>query len=309
MMRLSPRIFNTICLLLLVCTVSAQDSLVQAGADTSSIAAPDSVHSAMTDSAAQVALPWVPIDYTKVGYSKVLESHPWLNFKGDGVYRTIVPKTARNNDGLFYLLLGLSFLLATVKVAFGRYMANLFKVFFRASLKAKQIREQLLQTPLASLLLNIHFIATAALLATFFLLHRQQAEKILSFWWLYAYSLLALTGIYLVKHFVLYFLGWILRIKSTTDTYVFIVFLCNKVLGIFLLPLLMLIAFASEPLVTIAETLAMVLVAGIFLYRYISAYGFVTRELNASRFHFFLYLCAFEVAPLLLIYKVLTKIV
>lgn len=293
MMRQFPPFFIIICLLLLVYSGQGQDSL--------SNPVPDSLVQAATP-------PWVPVDFSTTAYSKVLQSHPYLNFKGKGVYRPIVPKTTKNKDGLFYLLIGLSFLLALVKVIFGRYLANLFNVFFRASLKAKQIREQLLQTPLASLLLNIHFVATAGLLASF-ILEDKQEKNVLDFWWLYLYSVLALAAIYLVKNFVLAFLGWSLRMKETTDTYTFIVFLCNKVLGILLLPLLMLMAFASEPLVTIAETLAYVLVGGIFLYRYVSAYGFITRELNASRFHFFLYLCAFEVAPLLLIYKVLTKIV
>jgi hypothetical protein len=159
------------------------------------------------------------------------------------------------------------------------------------------------------LLLNIHFVAAAGLLAAMILHQYQTNPSDPGFWKLYLYSILAVALVYTGKNFILQFLGWSLRMKDTTDTYIFIVFLCNKVLGIFLLPLLMLIAFANEPLVTVATTLSYVLVVAIFLYRYISAYGFITRELKASRFHFFLYLCAFEVAPLLLIYKVLTKIV
>ncbi|HPZ87828.1 MAG TPA: DUF4271 domain-containing protein, partial [Flavihumibacter sp.] len=98
-------------------------------------------------------------------------------------------------------------------------------------------------------------------------------------------------------------------IEQTVDTYIFIVFLCNKVLAVFLLPLLMVAAFASPGLVTISMTISYVIVIGVFLYRYISSYGYINREVKTSRFHFFLYLCAFEVAPLLLIYKVLLKLV
>jgi hypothetical protein len=275
------------------------------------LSAQDSIQVPVPDTATAIASPVkrVPADFSSSDYLKVLQSHPYYNFGGKGVFRTIIVKTERGKDGLFYLLAGLLFLLALIKLSFGRYLENMFKVFFRASLKAKQIREQLLQTPLASLLLNIHFVAAAGLLAAMILHQYQTNPSDPGFWKLYLYSILAVALVYTGKNFILQFLGWSLRMKDTTDTYIFIVFLCNKVLGIFLLPLLMLIAFANEPLVTVATTLSYVLVVAIFLYRYISAYGFITRELKASRFHFFLYLCAFEVAPLLLIYKVLTKIV
>jgi hypothetical protein len=275
------------------------------------LSAQDSIQVPVPDTATAIASPVkrVPADFSSSDYLKVLQSHPYYNFGGKGVFRTIIVKTERGKDGLFYLLAGLLFLLALIKLSFGRYLENMFKVFFRASLKAKQIREQLLQTPLASLLLNIHFVAAAGLLAAMILHQYQTNPSDPGFWKLYLYSILPVALVYTGKNFILQFLGWSLRMKDTTDTYIFIVFLCNKVLGIFLLPLLMLIAFANEPLVTVATTLSYVLVVAIFLYRYISAYGFITRELKASRFHFFLYLCAFEVAPLLLIYKVLTKIV
>lgn len=294
------------CWMLLAVVLQAQDSTVNVLPDSQVQAPPVIKDSAMVPVAPEIQ---VPVDFSSSEYQKVLKSHPYYNFNQKGVYRTIVPKKERGKDGLFYLVAGLLLLLALVKLSFGRYLDNLFKVFFRASLKAKQIREQLLQTPLASLLLNIHFVAAAGLLAAILLHQYQQNPDDRGFWKLYLYCLLAIAVIYIGKNFILQFLGWSLRMKDTTDTYIFIVFLCNKVLGIFLIPVLMLIAFANEPLVTVATTISYVLVAAIFLYRYVSAYGFITRELKASRFHFFLYLCAFEVAPLLLIYKVLTKIV
>lgn len=294
------------CWMLLAVRLPAQDSI--------QVQVPDTLVQAVPlqpdiEFPAASAVKKVPADFRSSNYLKVLQSHPYYNFGSKGVFRTIIVKTERGKDGLFYLLAGLLFLLALIKLSFGRYLENMFKVFFRASLKAKQIREQLLQTPLASLLLNIHFVAAAGLLAAMILHQYQTNPADPGFWKLYLYSVLAVALVYTGKNFILQFLGWSLRMKDTTDTYIFIVFLCNKVLGIFLLPLLMLIAFANEPLVTVATTLSYVLVVAIFLYRYISAYGFITRELKASRFHFFLYLCAFEVAPLLLIYKVLTKIV
>ena len=250
----------------------------------------------------------IPVDFSSSGYNRVLKENPWFNFFGKAVIRTISERRINGKEGLFYLFGGLFFLLALVKTAFGKYFQNLFAVFFRASMKQKQIREQLLQTPLASLLLNLLFVAVGGLYAAFIINNRGSRPDI-NFWLLYAYSSAGLALLYLGKFFILKILGWTLRMKASTDTYIFIVFLCNKILGIFLLPVLLVADLGDPGTATVAMTISYVLVIGIFLYRYISAYGYINREVRTSRFHFFLYLCAFEVAPLLLIYKVLLKFV
>ncbi|MFT4025096.1 MAG: DUF4271 domain-containing protein [Flavihumibacter sp.] len=241
---------------------------------------------------------------------KLVRSNAYFNFGGKPVYRTIQPYTGKGKEAVFYVIFGLFLLLALVRFGFSRYFNHIFTVFFRASLKQKQIREQLAQTPLPSLLLNLLFVGTGGLYAAF-VLHEKGSGRLdgLNFWLLYGYCVGGLILLYCGKYFILKMLGWTLRIEQTVDTYIFIVFLCNKVLAVFLLPLLMVAAFAAPGLVTISMTVSYVVVIGVFLYRYISSYGYINREVKTSRFHFFLYLCAFEVAPLLLIYKVLLKLV
>ncbi len=275
----------------------------QAGSGDSLAAADSATKKALTPAA------WIPIQYDSLAYTKTIRSNPYFNFGGAPVMRTIQVHVPQKKEGLFYVMAGLFLLLALIRVSFVRYFQNLFAVFFRASMKQKQIREQLLQTPLASLLLNLFFVAVAGLFASFVLHEMGTNAARIGFWILFGYSVAAIAALYTGKYFVLKMLGWTLQMEQTTDTYIFIVFLCNKVLAIFLLPLLAVMAFASPELGIIALTLAWVLIAGIFLYRYISSYGYINREVRTSRFHFFLYLCAFEVAPLLLIYKVLLNIV
>jgi hypothetical protein len=56
-------------------------------------------------------------------------------------------------------------------------------------------------------------------------------------------------------------------------------------------------------LICVTASLAMI---GIFyFYRIVASFKSLRKEINISGLHFFLYLCAFEIAPLLLIYKVL----
>ena len=81
--------------------------------------------------------------------------------------------------------------------------------------------------------------------------------------------------------------------------------LVNKMIGIFLLPVLVVMAFAGPLLFQVVMTLAFFVLVILFIYRFIISYNPIRNEIKLNRFHFFIYLCAFEIAPLLLIYKVL----
>src|SRR6185369_2601974 len=128
------------------------------------------------------------------------------------------------------------------------------------------------------------------------------------FWFPFLYCSLTIAAVYIVKYIILKFTGWVFNMREAANTYAFIVFLVNKLLGMFLLPLLILMAFSRPSWATPLRTLSYVLIFCFFAYRYIVSFSPVRREVKVSPFHFFMYLCAFEIAPLLLIYKVLLSI-
>ena len=209
-----------------------------------------------------------------------------------------------SKDSFFYLLVGILFYFALIRIFFEKYFNNLMTLFFRVSLRQQQIREQVLQTPLPSLLLNILFVISGGLYACF-LLHYSRIGEGVRFWVLYGWCMLLLGSIYLVKFVVLKFVGWVFSISRATDIYIFVVFLVNKMLGIFLLPFLILITFSGVEAREIFITISMAMVFVMWIYRALASYRPVRNEIKLTPFYFFLYLCAFEIAPLLLIYKVL----
>jgi hypothetical protein len=65
-----------------------------------------------------------------------------------------------NRDWIFYFYCGVLIFLSFIQLAFDKYFVDLFRVFFNTSLRQKQLREQLTQAPLPSLLMNIlYFIS------------------------------------------------------------------------------------------------------------------------------------------------------
>lgn len=237
-------------------------------------------------------------------YRGVLKINPWFNFFGKPESRIAEEHISPGEEALFYIMAGLLFFFALVRLIFNKYVTNLMGLVFRGSLRQKQIREQLLQTPLPSLLLNIFFVLVAGLYV-YFLLRNYNVGSHNSFWLLLLYCVLAIAIIYLVKFVVLKLTGWIFNMRDAADTYIFIVFLMNKLLAIFLLPLLIVMAFSIASWASVLLTLSYVMVGGFFAYRYLMSFAPVRREVKVSQFHFFMYLCAFEIIPMLLIYKVL----
>lgn len=233
----------------------------------------------------------------------ILEHHPYFAFKEKPtVSQPSAIKKFNGKELLFYLIVFLLLVFAVLKRVFSKYFNDLFRLFFRTTLKQRQIREQLMQTPLPSLLLNGFFIISAGIYTTFLLQHFN-LSPVNNFWLLLLYCCLGLSAAYFVKFIGLKISGWLFNVKEAADSYIFIVFVVNKMLGILLLPFLVLIAFTIGDVYSISLTISLCLIAGLLAYRFILTYVAVRNQVKVNPFHFFLYLCAFEIAPLLLVYK------
>ena len=217
---------------------------------------------------------------------------------GEGELRKISSK-----DFLFYLLVGVVLLLAIIRQLFPKYFQNLMRLFFEASFRQKQRREQLMQENLPSLLMNLLFIIVGGLFIA--LLAEQNKWINISFWRLSVYSITLLAFIYLFKYAVIQFTGWIFNAKEPASTYSFIVFLVNKIIALALLPLLWLLAFSGGYLREVTVAVAACTVIFLLLFRYIVSLTIIRSTLSVQPLHFFIYLCAVELMPMLIIYKFL----
>ena len=237
-------------------------------------------------------------------FQSVLREHPYYNFFGEPIAMTVQEKKSNGSEGMFYFLAGLLLYFGFIRLIFGKYIENLISLFFRVTMRQQQIRDQLLQSPLPSLFLNLLYFITGGFFLSLVVTHYNIVPA-MSKWILFAWCAGLLMVIYLGKFITLKLTGWIFDVSDATDTYIFIVFLVNKMIGIFLLPVLVVMAFAGPGLFEVKMTLAFFVLVILFIYRFIISYKPIRNEIKLNRFHFFIYLCAFEIAPLLLIYKVL----
>jgi hypothetical protein len=208
---------------------------------------------------------------------------------------------------LFYYLVFLLILFGLLRRVFAKYFYDLFRVFFKTTLKQRQTQEQLLQSPLPSVFMNGFFVLSGGLYLNF-LLQYFQLSIAENFWLQYLYCGVAIASIYIVKFIGLKITGWLFNVSTATDAYIFIVFIINKILGVFLLPFLLLLAFTTDPLYSSAMIFSWFGIGLLLIYRFILSYGAIRKEVKLNSFHFLLYIIGFEVVPLLLIYKLLLLI-
>lgn len=220
---------------------------------------------------------------------------------------TISEKSWQGKEAIFYSIIGLLLFFAFIKNSFSRYLHDLYSSYFRTTLRQRQIKEQLLQSPLPSMLFNVFFVISTGIFLSLLLQHFGLVTRY-PFWLVAAYCALGLLIIYGAKFLALKFFGWVFQLKDATDTYIFLVFSTNKILGVLLLPFIVVLAFTYGAATAAAATLSLIVIGALLAYRYFLSFISINRIIHVNFIHFFIYLAAFEILPLLLINKLLFTI-
>lgn len=233
--------------------------------------------------------------------------HKYFPLKHSKVYMLSPWQHIQNKDVLFYSLVFLVAFLAIIKLSFSKYFSGLFKQLLQQSNKQRQTQEQIIQNNFPSLLLNFLFVLSGGMFIALLAFNKHWVQE--SFWLLFLYSTVLLIIIYGFKYIFLLFFGWLFNLSKATDTYTFIVFLINKILGIIFIPILFIIAFSPSFIAETVLSITIILLTILFLYRYWLSFLAIRNNLKVSAFHFFLYLCAIEILPLAILYKAVFKII
>lgn len=243
------------------------------------------------------------VDSVKVDpVKKIILQNTLLNSTGIPAALEVQQRRVVADDSTFYLLMGLLLLLAAFRYFFARYFGNLFRVFFNTSLRQSQLTDQLLQAKLPSLFFNAFFVISAGVYSYFLMVHFKWLSA--SHYWIFTATCIGVVGvIYFIKFCTLKFTGWITGYSSETNIYIFVLFLVNKILGIFLVPFTILMAFSDQALLKIIVPFSLIVAGLMLLVRFYRSYGLLQNQLKVSRFHLLLYVLGIEILPLLLIYK------
>jgi len=109
--------------------------------------------------------------------------------------------------------------------------------------------------------------------------------------------------IYFTKHIVMWILSWVFPVEKEMDQYSFTTQNFNIILGLYLTPVNIFLAFGTTNMFNYLLVIGICLVILFYILRQMRGLMLSSRFLPNNFFHFFIYLCATEIAPILLIAK------
>jgi len=124
-------------------------------------------------------------------------------------------------------------------------------------------------------------------------------------WKYYQWIFLGILAIYLVRHIFLTFIGRIFPIKKGSQLFGFTIQTFNIFLGIILIPFNLIIAFGPVKTAVPLIYLGLIIIGILALLRTFRGFLIASSYIQSNLFHFLLYLCTFEILPILLLIKVI----
>jgi len=198
---------------------------------------------------------------------------------------------------VFLLIIGL---IAYVRVVYSKRIPLLWRTVFRLQILRQVMREELLFSHRASLILFTNFVLSAGLLlyaaGVYYGWIDRGGQGFMAFLIL-SFSVLL---VYLLKFLLMRILGWLYNDTGLLREYRFEIFSVNKAMGLVLLPLA-LVAVTSN--IGKLPTLIMIAIgfwAISFLFRLVQGLA-MSFSYSVSRIYIILYLCTLEILPFVLL--------
>lgn len=240
-------------------------------------------------------------DTSLISPNKIINQNKLIRFKAIPVNTLEQKRNTTSKETVFYLIVSIFLFLGILKATFTKYFNNLFRVFFNTSLRQSQLTDQLLQAKIPSFLMNVFFVLIGGLYL--FLLLNYYYQTSLNDLKVLIFSIFFVTGIYVSKFIMLQFGGWLSGHKQEIESYIFIVFMMNKMIALLLAPFVILIAFADNQIKEAMISTSYVLITLLFIFRFFRSYSLLQQRVKMNRFHFILYIVGVELLPIFLIYK------
>ena len=210
-------------------------------------------------------------------------------------------KNSGSNTFLFWILLLVTALLAIVINVRFSFIRLVFRSLINMNLFKLLHREEGGHITVTGIFLYIIFIVNVAITGYLLLKHKTQLHG-LQGWMVIAG---AISTFYLVKHVFILTLGSVFSIEKSTSLYNFSIFSYHVFLGIILLPVNLTAAFAPGVISVFFINLALLLIAIVLILK-VARGLLISLEFWGDRFfQFFMYLCTFEILPVLIVVKFL----
>ncbi|MEO1516047.1 MAG: DUF4271 domain-containing protein [Bacteroidota bacterium] len=215
---------------------------------------------------------------------------------------TAVPISPVSKNFSFWVTLTLLLLLAILATLYRNILLKVYRSFTNDNFLKLVHREQAGFLGFPYILLYVFFFINAGVFVFYAADHfglrdyQHQAGSLFRYigW---------VAGIFIGKQLLLRFLGEIFPITKEIRQYSFMITIFSIAIGLLLLPINIMAAHASDPLPGMALISGGVIVLLVYLFRVVRSLFLASRYLSMNKFHFFMYLCTVEIAPVLVLLK------
>jgi len=211
-------------------------------------------------------------------------------------------------DWQFYLLMGALMLVAWMRSVFGGILKKTYQATISFSVTLRMYKDNsVLQKQLDGILTALYFLSTGfyfLLLESKFNLYPYDLSGFIG----YLFNIGILILIYFGRSFLLMLTGFIFNQRLLFDEYRYHISVFNKLTGLVLLPFILLINYSEGIVQNTLEWLSVAVVGSIILLRLYRGFIFSAKK-GVLIFYLFLYLCALELVPVMVIFKWIQSIV
>ncbi|MFT4537060.1 MAG: hypothetical protein ACI9P5_004439 [Saprospiraceae bacterium] len=223
-------------------------------------------------------------------------------FKPNSSTEKNTKKTKKGSNAfLFWLNLLTGFILAIVINTQRGALAKITKAITNENVLKLNHREEKKGVNGHYILLYFSYIVNAAIF-TYLVLYNLYNQ---SGWYIFQLCFFTILLVYVVRHIFLSLISTSFPIQKEVSLYGFTIQSFNLFIGIVLMPLNLVIAFGPENLAVPLIYLTIVIIGLLIVLRSFRGLLISSRWISSNLFHFFLYLCAFEILPILLLIKVI----
>ncbi len=212
-------------------------------------------------------------------------------------------------DWIFWFIILSLAILSWLRISFGKIISITLEASVSYQAASRILRERNSLSLRVSLALNLLFAFNAGIFLYQIGAYYGFLPSGISGYWIALLGFVGISLVYLTKEFMYRLLGLVADISNPISEYINIISINNKVLGMVIFPIIIGAQYAKTEAFPKEWMLfvGMGLFAMFYLVRIIRGIIISLRH-SASFFYTFLYLCTLEIAPMLLMYTIVTSL-
>jgi Domain of unknown function (DUF4271) len=221
---------------------------------------------------------------------------------------TPVPQKKKNvakdeaSGFIFWVMLLMMFFLALEITLFSSLIKKVYRAFTNDNILKLLHREQRDIIAFPYVLLYIFFFVNFGIFSFLTFNYFGFVPKSLN---ILLYCIAGVSLLFFLKHVLLKTVEYIFPVQKEIKQYSFSLVVFSSILGFALVPFNIIAAFASPALAKIALYGGLITVFGITVFCILRGLFIASKYLSFHKFHFFMYLCTVEIAPVLVVLKIL----